>query len=495
MPLSGNEKFDAPIQHNSVCKVCALPWNFHDGTDCPVVKAKYRDEKDYARWARRAPRVEYADDPVAAGGWVPSMDRQRQTAKHVYPAPEIVRDGAWKISECPEDAVPTTDIRAKRMRVPLDERDVSAWIRRHEMAHARWSPRDVPSADKGLTPYILALEDARVNRRLQRAGLDTNVHMTDDEILTRMAGQPSPTLQALLRASLHGTPNAITASTLLPADHEGAVQAALRIIEASDLHFSGVLEAARALRAALPPLPPGTNSSSSCCLGHIDDEKLRDFPEVDDVLIERLGMIDSYASSTLPNPFAKPSYSGVQWGVMRIEVPAMPVRLGAAVGRAKWRPADAGAHPRRMERWTSDQAVFSSRGRRRGGTVLIDVSGSMQLSAEDIERCLLSAPAATIAMYSSEKGHARGGVLTVLAQRGRRVKTIQRHGGGNVVDGPALRWLGTQKSPRLWVCDGNVTGVGDNTSLTLTREAAGICRTFGIRRVGIETAAKLLRGR
>ena len=47
--------------------------------------------------------------------------------------------------------------------------------------------------------------------------------------------------------------------------------------------------------------------------------------------------------------------------------------------------------------------------------------------------------------------------------------------------------------PRVWVSDGNVTGVGDQTGTSLVQEAADICKHFSIRRVaGIDDAVSLL---
>lgn len=36
-------------------------------------------------------------------------------------------------------------------------------------------------------------------------------------------------------------------------------------------------------------------------------------------------------------------------------------------------------------------------------------------------------------------------------------------GSGNIVDGPALEWLNKQPGPRVWVCDGGVTGCNDSS--------------------------------
>ena len=54
---------------------------------------------------------------------------------------------------------------------------------------------------------------------------------------------------------------------------------------------------------------------------------------------------------------------------------------------------------------------------------------------------------------------------------------------GNVVDGPALHWLSQQKSPRVWVSDGEVTGVNDRTGANLSLDVKILTNRARIRRV------------
>jgi len=132
-----------------------------------------------------------------------------------------------------------------------------------------------------------------------------------------------------------------------------------------------------------------------------------------------------------------------------------------------------------------DGAVFRSRRPTLGGTVLIDVSGSMCLTQEDVERIVAAAPGAVVAVYASYSGFRRGAV-TIVAKGGRVADipaALAKYGVGNVVDGPALEWLGRQSGPRTWVSDGDVTGVGDSIHPALYLDAIRLCRKYGIRRV------------
>jgi len=125
----------------------------------------------------------------------------------------------------------------------------------------------------------------------------------------------------------------------------------------------------------------------------------------------------------------------------------------------KWRANDEGTLPRYLNRYFIDGKIFGYKKRHQGGTVLVDVSGSMSLSSYDIAEVLRLAPGCTIATYS---GQTKSGTLQIIAKNGRCVKNWRNTtGGSNVVDYPALKWLAKQQHPRLWISDGVVTGVGD----------------------------------
>ena len=94
-------------------------------------------------------------------------------------------------------------------------------------------------------------------------------------------------------------------------------------------------------------------------------------------------------------------------------------------------------------------------------------------------------------------GNTHDGVLRVLAQDGRQVEEKwigAPAGGANVIDKPALEWLSKQAKPRIWVCDGQVTGVGDRMSAINTLECEAVCRQRTIvRRDSVGMAVEMLR--
>lgn len=121
------------------------------------------------------------------------------------------------------------------------------------------------------------------------------------------------------------------------------------------------------------------------------------------------------------------------------------------------------------------------------GSILVDCSGSMELSVENVALLVEKMPAATVAAYAGIQGSEHSGRLVVLARDGRVCGVEDSHlaafGSGNIIDGPALEWLGHQVTPRVWISDGIVTGVHDCAAKNLISEVCEIERRFGIRRV------------
>lgn len=187
-----------------------------------------------------------------------------------------------------------------------------------------------------------------------------------------------------------------------------------------------------------------------------------------------------------------------EWGEMEIvQLPLQSVRTSRTV--RKYRPSVIGAfrYPHRADLLISDGRCFSLKQRLPGGTVLIDWSGSMRLSKDEIKQLIDLAPAATVALYSGDE---TTGNLLIYAQKGKQSSLAeayrQKAGGGNIIDGPALDWLAKQTEPRIWVCDGCVTGLHDAQYLNLTVEAAQKMQSGKIRRLdNLESALNFFKQR
>jgi hypothetical protein len=198
-------------------------------------------------------------------------------------------------------------------------------------------------------------------------------------------------------------------------------------------------------------------------------------PEALEALLGESHELDhlGFRQGAKPDPSKHRSTEPIRWGKMeRRDVPLTKrVRLQKA-GR-RWRPSDDGVVPRYFERWPSDKKVFTRKKRQKGGTVLLDMSGSMSLSEEEVRMLVEAAPAVTVAGYS---GSGPVGELVILARNGRIAEDLRPRYGGNEVDMPALQWLARQSRPLMWVSDGHaVPYKGDY------EEAMRACANFAIR--------------
>ena len=160
-----------------------------------------------------------------------------------------------------------------------------------------------------------------------------------------------------------------------------------------------------------------------------------------------------------------------KWGVMKIDNPELTQRLPVKVQAVAKKKSDTGINPRAMHRFTTDRKVFTNKTKRNGGTLLIDGSGSMHFDSEDIENLVHILPASTVAMYQGlvdddladiewkETDIVPTGTLGILASKGKWVEEIPKYGYNNIIDGPAMDWLGKQQEPRIIITDMQVSGI------------------------------------
>ena len=189
-----------------------------------------------------------------------------------------------------------------------------------------------------------------------------------------------------------------------------------------------------------------------------------------DVEIDMMGMKDfsdannSNLENAMTNAMRRDGQD-VRWARMEISYPLLEKSLpNKLMGKSK-KYSDMGVSPRAMHRDLTDKKVFTSKSKRKTGTVLIDVSGSMSLSEEDVQEIIETLPASTVAIYSGDSDadekepNQVKGTLRVVGKNGRYVKYIPDHGYHNLIDGPAIEWLGKQAEPRILVSDLQFTGI------------------------------------
>jgi hypothetical protein len=440
----------------------------------------------------------------------------RSVPAHHMPYPELVEalphpDPYAIIDTVGKPWLPTngmTSIQDRKILVPLVEGARSVAL--HELAHVKFSPKRLPKVDFDVR-YLMAVEDARINLGLVWIGLPVLLGAGEIANVARLARQDlaeRDLLAYVLRAIAAQGTNAEEAVLLELGSQPIAVrdlayrtirQVRIALLRARRTRKSPVasFRVARRLAAELardlePELErmgfprrlpfPLELAGAGCCLGHGHAGG--------HALARRRGKGKGGEGEGAPEDC--PS------GQMRVVVAALPHcspnPRGAARGRG--RATDEGSLPRYLHRWPLDRAVFRRRAHVRGGTVLVDTSGSMSLDAAGIDAILMaSSGAALVAIYS---GTDKAGELRIVARDGRRAdpKDLVPFGRGNIIDEPALAWLARQGGPRLWISDGGVTGVGDTTSPGLQRRCKSIVERAGIRRVKTvaEAAAFLARG-
>jgi hypothetical protein len=398
----------------------------------------------------------------------------------------------------------------KVMFVPLDAS--GRVVSRHECAHVLWTPIRGPRI-RGYMGFLQAVEDGRINRGLRLIGLGIDLEEEQIEQVVRLGKiDLEHDKQGLLHWALRTIASYGTNAEqpLLALIGDGASPA---------LPFEEPLEAS---------LPRRVRDLVVCTHGKLERARVRERgPVARPKTVQRiarwlrcellkLGLPEPKnggpvgcclgAGTRIPNSVRRRRLrreafggngAGSGPGRMRISKPTL-IHACAAVPRGVTRGrrlAAEGTELREIARYASDQKVFTVRAPRRrgGGSVLIDTSGSMSLGSNDIDKIIARAPEATlVAIYSGRESE---GELRIVVRDGKRISVegLSPFGPSNVVDLPALEWLAKQPKPRIWISDGNVTGVNDMPSRGIRARCKDVCRRSRIQRVdNAAAAAKLL---
>jgi hypothetical protein len=185
--------------------------------------------------------------------------------------------------------------------------------------------------------------------------------------------------------------------------------------------------------------------------------------------------------------------------LVELDVPK-PNKVDGRIGRKRI-PSQIGKNPRRISRVLTDpdKRIFDKRTKGKGGVVLIDQSGSMDLREKDIWRIIEHAPGCVIIGYSHRPGSTGVPNVWVIADRGRVADGVPDGNGGNGVDGPAVTFAAKHLrtgEPFIWVCDGVVTdGAADSCYYNLDHEAAKLVKKHRIHMTNdVEGAVEALKG-
>lgn len=424
--------------------------------------------------------------------------------KRVYPVPEIILSPGIRIEDTGKTGSGSMDNESRIMRVPLMDTPNCRHVRAHEMAHAKYSPKR-PLAPAGIHPMTLQrVEDMRMNVHCRNQGL--NEAMDAPIVIERdIWGRLLTDERSFLTAGIstfdtgdwndylyHGGRQAKGYSEFIADIHRQ-----MKENPTWDQTIKLAFQVERFLNPEPEPEPSEGNSgdeagepgegepgeggtpsdgsgdaSSSDDMDETYDGPMEEFDLSDDVLDK---MVDRILKEDERKMSLTPFERGVEALVtqkaiygkgeaiivpVKVTVQKMPKRLPPSKFKSRQKvPADMGMVPKHMHRYCTDKAIFAGRGRKRsrGGTVIIDASGSMSIHPSQIDEILDEIPLGTIATYSGMTGEI--GDLFVIAKNGARaVDKLRPHGMMNLVDVPALEWMLKQDGPYYWVCDGGVSG-------------------------------------
>jgi hypothetical protein len=171
--------------------------------------------------------------------------------------------------------------------------------------------------------------------------------------------------------------------------------------------------------------------------------------------------------------------SMARWGEMRIETPPLPVTHPTARPQ-RTTPSLSGSRIKNWNRLPTGEIFGRTRRTGTPDAVLIDQSGSMHWDADKLHQLVKQIPVGIVAGYAGEDGE---GTLRILARDGRMVapELVAPERGGNEVDGPALRWLASQRGRKVWVSDQGVCSNVCHDEAALMADCQATIKAAGIK--------------
>lgn len=424
---------------------------------------------------------------VATPEWVVTTRRDRNLVEDLPHGWQTVTARASR-GEC------FTDFGSKVMAVPEGDSLQEQAVRLHELAHAQFSPADFPPAiasHLGIRmSSIRSAEEMRINWLLRRSKKtrDVIVNLSDgteaslaDSVVQRE--QWSEAVQLL--AVTHGT-NAFRhvkrRLKLNKAWRENVEFVKKKLDDyAKNQHLDRQgytdpveIEYQRGVHGRAKVIIPQGFMNATMPLANLIEDLCHFRPKG---MSQTEGGTDESSNEEVETELPESLSDG--WETLMIGYAPLTEPASSFMGR-KRRPSAIGKTIRHPERLLTDpeRRVFTQDLRGASGIVVVDSSGSMSLTHDQLAAILKACPGCTVLAYSHvATSHPNA---YVLARKGRRVTQAEleniRLSSGNGVDLPALRWaIRNRKNPRefvLWITDGMVTGKREAHSEKLVKECA-----------------------
>lgn len=383
------------------------------------------------------------------------------------------------------------------LRVPNGADEVARVVRAHELMHIRVSPflSDHVPLDAEISPRALeCAEEFRINHLLSMTGFDMTVLRDGTE---RPGGS---------RLAAAG-------------QWDEAVCFFLAV-----LGTGGEADYLRGMRSAQPSWPPALRALKKRVMSLVGDLETG---QVADTRLNGDGVPQGYLDVTCAvarlvsrsmnaaspddaeslRVFRRSLEAGARRAPSGVFAPLVfdpSVNYIATVRRKAHRRArgvTSGAVMRYPSRLLTDplQRAFATKRSASGGVIVIDQSGSMDVTASELDALLKGAPDAIVVGYSHRPGDVgRTPNAWILAHHGRIAREVRSGNIGNGVDGPILRWAvrtARGREPVVWVTDGQVTDSHDHPCHSLSLECARLVKRHRIRMVrSIDEVEGAIRG-
>jgi hypothetical protein len=431
--------------------------------------------------------------------------------------------GSWTINECnPRRGEPFTAIAERVMRIPTHNTELARVIRAHEMMHAKVSPVDsFPKwIERGIASEqaMVVTEELRVNFLCQQAGFDVKSHLADGgevadgervsatndwqgavHMAIATAGTASnklflngvrrhnrkwgEILADISKRAVKEMQKAYKTKTLTSTDIDKLTQ----LFPYGFSHTERIAEWVDRLASISPEeLSDEDGESEEETESESNESESPEESKPKKAVHSNRGRGRPKAGDGKRLTGITPSDSHAripQWGELKIGHLPMPIQTKGNIGKRRT-ASNVGRSPRRLHRMMTDpqMRIFDKVSRGMGGVVVIDASGSMNFTHEQIRRIVENAPGATVLSYS-ETGRTESNAY-ILADKGRMVKELPTQNAGNGVDFPAIEWAVKNRqrssSPIIWVTDGGVCGTGAGYSDILAMQCIKFCKKHNI---------------
>ena len=427
--------------------------------------------------------------------------------------------GTWDVHDCEaRRGIPATSITERMMLAPKADTPQARTIRAHEMMHAKVSPagewEDWQNRKIASAKSMIVCEELRVNYLCGKAGFDVATHLTDGTetadgeryactndwrgavsmaIATAGTASNKPFLNGVRRHNkLWGKALlSISKRALKEMDkaHRTGKLASTAQDRASGLAPQGFVftEKMAEWLDRLAGMPPDDVQDA-------DESKTGSSSETAEDK-DNITVTHDNRGGNKPQPLSEKDYlnkitkvspenmgraNAPYWGELNIHKLPLTVLTQGNLGK-KRSPANVGRSPRRLHRYMSDpqRRIFDNKKRGMGGVVIIDASGSMTLTRDDVRKMLDASPGCTVLAYS-DIGVGRPNAW-ILADKGRMVSDLDfpEMGSGNGVDFPAIEWGVKNRqhssAPVIWVTDGGVCGPNQGFSELLANQCTAYC--------------------